>query len=78
MRCVVGEVFDVAVDILKTVTYVWQVGCVNLSAANKRHMDTGRILLIFLSLTDNTEFCIKTNNFYNRNYERCLNLMILN
>ncbi len=28
--------------------------------------------MAFLSLTDNTEFLYKTNNFYNRNYERCL------
>lgn len=35
-------------------------------------MDTGRICSWLLSLTDNTEFLYKTNNFYNRNYERCL------
>lgn len=70
VRCVAGEVFDVAVDIRKdSVTFGKWLG-VNLSAENKRQMWIPEGFAHgFLALKDNSEILYKTNNYYNKNSE---------
>ncbi|MBD8163465.1 dTDP-4-dehydrorhamnose 3,5-epimerase [Erwinia persicina] len=70
VRCVAGEVFDVAVDIRKdSVTFGKWVG-VNLSAENKRQMWIPEGFAHgFLALKDDSEILYKTNNYYNKNSE---------
>jgi len=71
VRCVVGEVFDVAVDIRKdSETFGKWVG-VHLSAENKRQLWIPEGFAHgFLVLSEHAEFLYKTNNYYNSNYER--------
>lgn len=73
VRCVVGEVFDVAVDIRKnSKTFGKWVG-VNLSSDNKRQLwIPDGFAHGFLTLTDNVEFVYKTTNYYNVESERCI------
>ena len=65
VRCVVGEVFDVAVDIRKSSpTFGKWVG-VNLSAENKRQLWIPEGFAHgFLVLSDQAEFCYKCTDFY--------------
>ena len=65
VRCVVGEVFDVAVDIRKpSPTYGKWVG-VNLSAENKRQLWIPEGFAHgFLVMSDMAEFVYKTTNYY--------------
>ncbi|WP_097433329.1 dTDP-4-dehydrorhamnose 3,5-epimerase, partial [Escherichia coli] len=71
VRCVVGEVFDVAVDIRKSSpTFGKWVG-VNLSAENKRQLWIPEGFAHgFCVLSDEAEFVYKTNNFYSKMQER--------
>lgn len=73
VRCVAGEVFDVAVDIRKdSVTFGKWVG-VNLSAENKRQMWIPEGFAHgFLVLSDMAEFLYKTTSYYNPNSERSI------
>ncbi|EFB2838359.1 MULTISPECIES: dTDP-4-dehydrorhamnose 3,5-epimerase [Escherichia] len=81
VRCVVGEVFDVAVDIRKSSpTFGKWVG-VNLSAENKRQLWIPEGFAHgFYSKEEGTEILYKTNNFYSKNHERCImwNDVVLN
>ncbi|WP_336219203.1 dTDP-4-dehydrorhamnose 3,5-epimerase [Citrobacter amalonaticus] len=73
VRCVVGEVFDVAVDIRKSSpTFGKWVG-VNLSAENKRQLWIPEGFAHgFYVLQDNTEFVYKCTNFYKPSFEQAL------
>ncbi|ENB4455490.1 dTDP-4-dehydrorhamnose 3,5-epimerase [Escherichia albertii] len=71
VRCAVGEVFDVAVDIRKSSpTFGKWVG-VNLSAENKRQLWIPEGFAHgFLVLSETAEFLYKTTNYYHSECER--------
>ena len=71
VRCVVGEVFDVAVDIRKdSPTFAKWVG-VNLSAENKRQLWIPEGFAHgFLVLSETAEFVYKTTNYYHPESDR--------
>lgn len=73
VRCVVGEVYDVAVDIRKdSETFGKWVG-VNLSAENKRQLWIPEGFAHgFMVLSDEAEFLYKTTNYYAPDSDRGL------
>lgn len=73
VRCVVGEVFDVAVDIRKTSPTFGQWVGVHLSAANKQQLWIPPGLAHgFLVLSDTAEFLYKTTDYYAPEHERAI------
>ena len=73
VRCVVGEVFDVAVDMRKSSpTFGDWVGG-RLSAENKRQLwIPGGFAHGFLVLSESAEFLYKTTDYYAPEQERCI------
>ncbi|MFM5240416.1 dTDP-4-dehydrorhamnose 3,5-epimerase [Aeromonas rivipollensis] len=73
VRCVAGEVFDVAVDIRKSSpTFGKWVG-VHLSGENKRQLWIPEGFAHgFVTLTETAEFLYKTTNYYAPSYERSI------
>ena len=73
VRCIEGEVFDVAVDIRKySATFGQWVGAV-LSAENKRQLWIPEGFAHgFLTLSDTAQFVYKATNYYAPQSERCI------
>jgi dTDP-4-dehydrorhamnose 3,5-epimerase len=73
VRCVLGEVVDVAVDIRKGSPTFGKVVTVNLSAENKRQLWIPAGLAHgFSVLSDVAEFLYKTTDYYHPESERCI------
>ena len=73
VRVVVGEVFDVAVDIRSGSKTCGQWVGVNLSAENKRQFWVSEGFAHgFLVLSDVAELLYKTTDYYAPEYERCI------
>jgi len=73
VRCVVGEVFDVAVDIRKSSPTFGQWVGVNLSAENKRQLWIPEGFAHgFIVLSETAEFLYKTTNYYAADFEQSI------
>ena len=73
VRCIEGEVFDVAVDIRKhSATFGQWIGAI-LSAENKRQLWIPEGYAHgFLTLSDTAQFVYKATNYYAPQSERCI------
>lgn len=73
VRCIVGEVFDVAVDIRESSPTYGKWAGVHLSAENKRQFWIPEGFAHgFLVLSDTAEFVYKTTNYYHPESDRGL------
>lgn len=71
VRCIAGEVFDVAVDIRKNSSTFGKWVGVNLSAENKRQLWIPEGFAHgFLVLSETAEFVYKTTNYYSPTHDR--------
>ena len=71
VRCIEGEVFDVAVDIRKSSSTFGQWVGVHLSAENKRQLWIPEGFAHgFLSLSERVQFVYKTTNYYHPQSDR--------
>jgi dTDP-4-dehydrorhamnose 3,5-epimerase len=73
VRCIVGAIMDVAVDIRKGSPNYLRWVAVELSGDNKRQLLIPRGFAHgFLTLTDNVEFIYKVDNLYSMEYDRSI------
>jgi len=73
VRCVVGEVYDVAVDVRKGSKHYGEWVGVNLSAENKKQLWIPEGFAHgFYVLSDTAEFVYKTTNYYSPEHERSI------
>lgn len=73
VRCVVGEVFDVAVDLRKSSLSFGRWIGVHLSAENQRQVwIPPGFAHGFLVLSESADFLYKTTDYYSPEYERCV------
>ena len=73
VRCIEGEVFDVAVDIRRSSPGFGQWVGVKLSAENKRQLwIPAGFAHGFVTLSDTAEFVYKTTNYYAKESERSI------
>lgn len=73
VRVIVGEVFDVAVDVRKDSSTYGQWVAEVLSGENKKQLWIPEGFAHgFLTLSDKAEFLYKTTNFYNKESERSI------
>lgn len=73
VRCIVGAVMDVAVDLRKGSPNYLKWVAVELSAENKLQLFIPRGFAHgFLTLTNNVEFVYKADNFYSAEYDRSI------
>lgn len=73
VRCVEGEVFDVAVDIRRSSATFGQWVGVHLSAVNKRQLWIPEGFAHgFVTLSETAEFLYKTTNFYAPSHDACI------
>lgn len=73
VRCVSGEVFDVAVDIrTESPTYGEWFGVVLSGENNKQLWSPPGFAHGFLTLSEHAEFLYKTTEYYSPDHERCI------
>ena len=73
VRCIEGEVFDIAVDIRKSSPFFGKWVGVTLSAENKRQLWIPEGFAHgFVVISDTAEFVYKTNNYYSQQAERSI------
>lgn len=73
VRCVVGEVYDVAVDLRKSSPTLGRWTGVHLSAENQRQVwIPPGFAHGFLVLSESADFLYKTTDYYSPEYERCV------
>jgi len=73
VRCVAGEVFDVAVDLRKSSLSFGRWIGVHLSAENQRQVwIPPGFAHGFLVLSESADFLYKTTDYYSPEYERCV------